>query len=381
MRPSIERLAHVALSRVLEPGDLAAHQALDAHGPAELWSRLARAVRVPELSEAAEVGARGRVVGLDPEQDWRLMQHCGARLVLPGDEDWPPGLSWSGLRAAPPRALYLRGPGSLQALVRSVAVVGARAATAYGEHVARELGLGLADSGWWVVSGGAYGIDGAAHRGALTAAEPRTVAVLAGGLDVVYPRGHDRLLAGVAERGLLVSELPPGSAPTRLRFLVRNRLIAALSVGTVVVEAARRSGSLSTAGWAVDLSRRLMAVPGPVTSAQSVGCHHLLRERDAVCVTSAAEVLEAVGAAGEHLLEPSTGPSTARDELPETVRRVLDAVPVRAPAGEASIARTAGVSALVVQQVLPPLLVHGLVERRQGGWRLTALGAGRQIST
>lgn len=378
MTPTGQQLANVALARVLEPGDLPAHRALHAHGPQELWERLVRSASVPELGPAAELGARGRAAGHDPLEDWRRMERCGARLVLPCDDEWPSHrLAWDGQRAAPPRALFVRGSGSLVDLERSVAIVGARAATAYGEHVAEELALGVAESGWSVVSGGAYGIDGAAHRGALIGPTGRTVAVLACGVDVAYPRGHDRLLGRIAERGLLISELPPGSAPTRLRFLVRNRLIAALTVGTVVVEAARRSGSLSTAGWAADLGRQLMAVPGPVTSALSVGCHLLLRDRNALCVTTAGELLDAVGAAGEHLLSPRRGPDHPRDALPETVRRVLDAVPVRSPAGEASIARTAGVSALVVQQVLPPLLVAGLVERRDGGWRLTALGAGR----
>lgn len=381
MTPTGSQLAQVALARVLEPGDLPAERAVQAHGPQELWERLVRSAPVPELGPTAELGARGRAAGYDPLEDWRRMERCGARLVLPCDDGWPSHrLVWDGLRAAPPRALFVRGPGSLVDLERSVAIVGARAATAYGEQVAGELALGVAEAGWSVISGGAYGIDGAAHRGALNGPAGGTVAVLACGVDVAYPRGHDRLLGRIAERGLLISELPPGSAPTRLRFLVRNRLIAALTVGTVVVEAARRSGSLSTAGWAADLGRQLMAVPGPVTSEQSVGCHLLLRDCDALCVTTAGDVLDAVGAAGEHLLSPARAPDHPRDGLPETVRRVLDAVPVRSPAGEASIARTAGVSALVVQQVLPPLLVAGLVERRDGGWRLTALGAGRPVA-
>ena len=381
MTPAPGRLAQVALSRVLEPGDLPAQRAVEAHGPQELWERLVRSAPVPELGQAAELGARGRAAGHDPLEDWRRMERCGARLVVPGDDEWPTHrLAWEGQRSAPPRALFVRGVGSLVDLERSVALVGARAATAYGEHVAGELALGIAEAGWSVVSGGAYGIDGAAHRGALCGQPARTVAVLACGVDVAYPRGHDRLLSTIADEGLLVSELPPGSAPTRLRFLVRNRLIAALTVGTVVVEAARRSGSLSTAGWAADLGRQVMAVPGPVTSAMSIGCHLLLRDKHAVCVTTSGEVLETVGAAGEHLLVPLRGPEHPRDALPETVRRVLDAVPVRSPAGEASIARTAGVSSLVVQQLLPPLLVAGLVERRDGGWRLTPLGASHPVA-
>lgn len=208
------------------------------------------------------------------------------------------------------------------------------------------------------------------------------MSVLACGVDVAYPRGHDRLLDQVATEGLVVSELPPGCAPTRVRFLVRNRIIAALTLGTVVVEAARRSGSLATLDRAAKIGRERMVVPGPVTSAMSAGCHEQLRvpisgERHVHCVTSAAEVLEIVGRIGDDLAAPERGPVDPRDDLPETVRRVLDAVPVRQGAGEASIARAAGVSPLVAMQVLPPLQVSGLVERTSYGWRLTALGAGR----
>ncbi len=169
----------------------------------------------------------------------------------------------------------------------TVAVVGARAATAYGAYVAGDLSTALSDRGVAVISGGAYGIDAAAHRGALASTRTPTIAVLACGVDVAYPRGHDRLLRQIASTGLVVSELPPGSSPTRGRFLVRNRLIAALSLGTVVVEAALRSGSLATLERARLLSRHPMVVPGPVTSAMSAGCHAQLRhDPPAVCVTA-----------------------------------------------------------------------------------------------
>jgi DNA processing protein len=303
--------------------------------------------------------------------------------VCPGDEEWPAHrLEWDPalLHDAPPLGLFVRGPGRLDELAeRSVAVVGARACTAYGALVAGELGVGLAERGVTVVSGGAYGIDLAAHRGALAAEAAPTVAVLACGVDVTYPRGNERVLERIAATGLVVSELPPGCAPTRVRFLVRNRLIAALSLGTVVVKAARRSGSLATIDRARSLTRTCMVVPGPVTSALSAGCHLQLREHGAICVTSAAEVLDAAGRIGDDAVAPARGPVDPRDGLSETVRRVLDAVPVRTGAGEASIARTAGVSALVVQQVLPPLVLHGLVERASTGWRLTGLGAGRPV--
>ncbi len=375
-----ERQARGALSRLCEPGTVTIARAVAEQGAQAALGELLAGRRLPGMSAESLAGVLGRLTGYDPEDDSRILDECGGRVVCPGDPEWPQerlafGFEECGRGMAPPWALFVRGPHCLGDLAeRSVALVGARAATAYGEHVATDLGLGLADQGVTVVSGGAYGIDAAAHRGALTSGRTPTVAVLACGVDVAYPRGHDRLLGRIAEQGLVVSEWPPGSAPTRHRFLVRNRVIAAISAGTVVVEAALRSGSLSTAARARNLERPLMAVPGPVTSAQSAGCHALLRN-GATCVTGTREVLEAIGRIGEDLSPDPRGPEGPRDGLTETVRCVLDAVPVHRPALEASIARAAGVSALVVQQVLPPLLVAGLVQRSDTGWRLTALGA------
>lgn len=375
------RLARLALSRICEPGPWQVYDAVTRYGASAVWDAL-RAGEVPRpLTAAVAAGAHVRADGHDISAEVGRLDRLGIRLVIPGDDEWPADrLDWDrDQKSAPPLALFLRGVARLDAITeRSVSVVGARATTAYGTHVAGELGLGVADRGWNVVSGGAYGIDGAAHRGALDSHVGTTVAVLACSVDVAYPRGHSDLLDRVASEGLLVSEHPPGSAPTRARFLIRNRLIAALSVGTVVVEAALRSGSLTTAGQAGLLGRHLMAVPGPVTSAMSTGCHQLLRN-GALCVTSAADVLDAVGALGVDAAPHVSAPRTPRDELSELVRQVLDAVPVRSWAGPASIAKAAGVSALTVQQVLPPLQVAGLVEESLSGWRLTALGAGRPV--
>lgn len=374
-------LARLALARVTEPGSRPVHRAVAHAGAADVWAALRSGRPCLPLTPEQRAAAHARAEGYDPADDLVRLGQAGGRLVVPGQPEWPGDrLDWSdALADAPPLALSVRGPHLLSEVVaRSVAVVGARAATAYGDHVAGELSCGLAERGVAVVSGGAYGIDAAAHRGALAAgpdAAP-TLAVLACGVDVAYPRGNARLLGRIADEGLVVSELAPGSAPTRARFLVRNRLIAALTLGTVVVEAARRSGSLATADRARSLSRHVMAVPGPVTSAMSAGCHDLLRA-DGVCVTRPGEVLELVGAFGTDAAEPLRGPATVRDGLSDTVRRVLDAVPARGGAGEAALARDAGVSTLVVQQVLPPLLTHGLVQRSPDGWRLTALGAGR----
>ena len=386
MRDEEDLLARVALSRVVEPGTRAVAKALERRPAAEVWDGLRRGVALDQLGQLALDGVAGRAQGYEPRRDLDRVHALGGRVLVPGDEEWPEGLAWpvdamagADVRElAAPWALFVRGPHQLGPTVTSsVAVVGARASTAYGNHVAGELAFALSEAGVAVVSGGAFGIDAAAHQAALAAAAAPTVAVLACGIDVAYPRQHERLLARIAEEGLVVSEVPPGSSVTRVRFLVRNRVIAALARGTVVVEAAHRSGSLSTAARAHDLQRVVMAVPGPVTSALSAGCHEWVRPSRAVLVTSAAEVLELVGGAGEGLLGKPAARSDPRDGLSETVRRVLDAVPVRTPVGVARLARTAGVSALVVQQVLPGLLMAGLVEQVDGAWRLTALGAGR----
>jgi DNA processing protein len=213
----------------------------------------------------------------------------GIQLLCPDDPGWPPQLD--DLGTARPLALWVRGTVGLRSCcAQSIAVIGARAATAYGEHASTEIAAALGEEGWAVISGGARGIDACAHRAAL-AAGGRTVAVLACGPDVDYPRDHRDLFAEIAAHGAVISESPPETRPDRPRFLLRNRIIAALASGTVVVEAARRSGTISAAGHAEDLRRPLMAVPGPITSAMSAGCHDLMREHHAACVTSGAEVI------------------------------------------------------------------------------------------
>jgi DNA processing protein len=375
-----ERVARAGLSRIAEPGDPAVARAVVAEGAVQVWEALRRGVPVGQVSQGVLPGIVAKADGYDPRADLATAERLGGRLVCPGDPEWPADrLHWDAKRLLepPPLALWVRGRWPLSEVVeRSVAVVGARAASSYGLHVAADLAAGLAERGATVISGGAYGIDAAAHRGALRAAAAPTIAVLACGVDVAYPRGNDRLLRDVAEQGLVVSELPPSSHPTRRRFIVRNRLIAALSLGTVVVEAALRSGSLATLERARLLNRYVMAVPGPITSVMSAGCHLEIR-KGAECVTRSAEVLELVGRLGEDLAEELRGPVDVRDGLSETVRRVLDAVPVRRSVGVAALAREAGVPPLVVQQVMPPLQAHGLVERTTDGWRLTALGAGK----
>jgi DNA processing protein len=371
-------LARLALSRLVEPGSWPVYEAVQQHGAVAVCEALRRGTPIGAVSEATAGGSRVRAERYDVRRDLQQIERAGGRFVIPGDAEWPAySLQWAHGVEAPPLGLFLRGPlGLADGVAQAVAIVGARASTVYGTHVAGELGLGIADRGWTVVSGAAYGVDGAAHVGALDSTSGGTIAVLACGVDVTYPRGHDRLLERIADNGLIVSEHPPGCAPTRSRFLIRNRLIAALSEGTVVVEAALRSGSLTTARQARDLSRHVMAVPGPVTAEMSAGSNLLLRN-GASCVTSAADVLELVGQLVLDAGPEPRGPVSPRDALTDVQRVVLDAVPVRRWAGPASIAKAAGVPTLTVQQLLPPLQVAGLVEQSLEGWRLTSLGAGR----
>jgi DNA processing protein len=235
--------------------------------------------------------------------------------------------------------------------------------------VAYEIAADAARAGVMTISGGAFGIDQAAHRGAL-AGGGTTVAVLACGLDRVYPRAHRELIDHIAATGAVVSELAPGRSPTRPRFLSRNRVIAALAVGTVVVEAALRSGALSTAHWATRVNRPLMGVPGPVTSAASEGVHALVRSGEATLVTGGRDVLELIGRPGEHLPEQPRGPERPRDRLHPRHRQVLEAVPVERAAASESIARAAGLGLVEVRGALETLAVRGLVEREVDGWRL-----------
>ncbi|MEV7006124.1 DNA-processing protein DprA [Streptosporangium sp. NPDC051022] len=308
----------------------------------------------------------------DPARDLAEGERCGARLVIPGDSEWPTQLDDLGDRR--PYALWLHGEADLRfSCLRSVAVVGSRAATPYGTHVATEFGAGLSERGWTVVSGGAYGIDGAVHRGAL-ACEAPTVAVLACGTDVTYPSAHHDLFAAVRSQGLLVSESPMGVRPTRPRFLIRNRLIAALSRGSLVIEAAVRSGALNTAGHAVSLNRVLAVVPGPVTSETSAGCHRLIRQGKAVCVTSPEEMIELVGVMGDDLAPEQRGPVFPHDLLNSETRRVLEAMPIRIGVGPATIAVTAGVDMETVLSCLGGLAAAGYVERVPKGWRLRSGG-------
>ncbi|MFJ6720182.1 DNA-processing protein DprA [Streptomyces sp. NPDC091259] len=374
--PGPELLARVALTRVLEPGDEHGGRWLRAFGAEGVIRLLTGTDARPAEERLVGVGPerlagyRRRAALADPRRDLAEAAGAGVRFLCPGSAQWPTQLD--DLGDARPVGLWLRGGADLRTwALRSVAVVGARACTPYGAHMAQTLAAGLAERGWVVVSGAAYGIDGAAHRGAL-ASGGATVAVLACGADVAYPRGHAGLLGRIAGQGLVLGELPPGSHPTPSRFVLRNRVIAALTRGTVVVEAAVRSGSLVTARRARELGRFTMGVPGPATSGLSAGVHELLRD-EAVLVTDAAEVVELVGGMGE-LAPERRGPVLPRDLLDPAAARVLEALPAGRPAGPEEVALSAGAGTDEVIGRLYELHSLGFVERQGDGWRLTTRG-------
>ncbi len=370
--PEPERLARAALSRIGEPGDPRLTDLVHELGGETVFASLEQQVVDRELGDdLAE-----RITSVDPARELETSSARGIRFVVPGDTEWPAGLE--DLARAPhlherggiPIGLWCRGPLRLdEAVERAVAVVGSRSATTYGGAVAGDIASVLARESWTVVSGAAFGIDQSAHRGALARRGP-TVAVLACGADRAYPTAHRNLIDYIADVGLVVSEAAPGCAPTRIRFLARNRLIAAMARGTVVVEAAVRSGALNTASWAAGLGRTVMGVPGPVTSAPSAGVHQLIRTRDAVLVTSGEEVLEVVGPMGAFTLPDQREPDRPRDRLAPRERQVLDAVPLLQAVDSASIARTAGIAHVRTKETLLVLHRLGLVEHALGRWRV-----------
>lgn len=365
----VERYATVLWSHLTEPGDAVAGRLVASLGAAESLRALATADAAGVVSPRELTEGRRRWMprlSLDQIGD-ALRRPTKARvgLVTRHDPSWPSQLDDLGDHA--PLCLWVRGdPRGLRTPRPSVAIVGARAATAYGEHVALELAADLAGGGIPVVSGGAYGIDGAAHRAALSVGG-LTISLLAGGVDRAYPAGNADLIERIAAGGVVVSEVPCGAAPTKWRFLQRNRLIAALADATVVVEAGWRSGSLNTAGHAASLSRPLGAVPGPITSAASAGTHRLLREYGAQCITSADDVREMLGAATAQAPGDAQGRPRTDDRT-----RVRDALSTRVWRSPDDIARRAGMAVDEIEAHLGLLGLEGVAERGPDGWRARA---------
>ncbi|WP_017836974.1 DNA-processing protein DprA [Dietzia sp. UCD-THP] len=380
--PEVRR-AYAYLGAVTERPTAELWDLVDRVGPVEAGDRIRSGRVSARLAEQSE-SRRDRVDGA------ALMEaagEVGAHLVVPGDPGWPaqalepldrPRWLRTGGRggvatALRPLGLWWRGAADpVRTLGRSVAVVGTRAPTSYGRAVTADLASGVCAGGFTVVSGGAFGIDAAAHR-AVLGAGGSTIAVLAGGVDRFYPRGNDGMLQAVAESGAVVSAQAPGTGVTRYRFLDRNRLIAALGRATVVVEAAARSGALSTAAWAAALDRPVGVVPGPVTSVASVGCHLLARDRGAVLVTRTADVVELAGDMGE-TADPPHGRSSTWDGLDDVTRRVLEALPITGGSAPAEVAASAGTAPSVTRAVLGRLLSAGAAVRGPEGWRRSGDG-------
>jgi len=289
-----ERTARMVLSMLVEPDDAVTGRLLGELGVLELFRLAEGEDSVPGLSTVDAQVWRAQFRRSDArtlEQNLVGAERAGIGTLVPGDIEWPSALDDLGDRR--PYVLWTRGTTSFltRPLDDLVTITGARASTSYGEHVAGQLASDLASAERIIVAGGAYGIEGAAHRAAL-ASGGDTIAVVANGVDRPYPMGHRELLERVADLGLMVSEVPPGAVPTRHRFIARTRLMAALSAAAVVVEAGARSGSMKVAQFAHDLGRNVRAVPGPVTSATSVGPHRLVREGNATLVTCAEDVLD-----------------------------------------------------------------------------------------
>lgn len=363
-----EHDARMALCCAVEPGNLAMTAAVAEHGAPAVFAGLCRSSSRSRWTRRAQA--------LDLNLVRRAAERNRLRFLIPGDDEWPEALGDLATAdsvqemGGPPFGLWVKGEADLaEVSTRGVAIVGSRAATPYGQSVASDLAAGLGGFGVSVVSGGAYGIDAAAHSGAL-ATEAPTVAVMAGGLDKPYPPGNAALLQRVAGQGLMVSELPPGEHPTRARFLARNRLIAALCPATIIVEAAWRSGARNTVSWASACGRVVLAVPGPVHSATSVTPHRLIRDAEAVLCTGVADVLELVGPLGRR---PPSRPDQHRrlDALSPDELAVYEAFPSRGEldAGEVSLRAGLGLGSCLA--ILDRIAESGLIEPSSSGWRLT----------
>ncbi|WP_051461692.1 DNA-processing protein DprA [Tomitella biformata] len=372
--PEERQLAWAYLSRVVEGASKPLVALINEVGPVIA----ARVVRENRLEVLDSKTVARREIDL-VEQDLEAIARMGGRLVTPDSPEWP---AWrfnafalldddntihQRSDYAPPVALWVRGEMALSELDdRGVAIVGTRAASGYGEHVTAEIAGDLAVEGYTVVSGAAYGIDGSAHRAALGQGG-KTVAVLACGLDRVYPAGHGKLLQAIARQGAVISEYPPGTVPAKFRFLARNRLVAALTDATLVVEAGWRSGARNTANWAAALGRQVLAVPGPVTAATSAGCHRMIKEGVATLVTNAGDVMEAAGPIGTLALEP-TVPARPTDKLSPAQLQVYDGFPSSGAIGVAELSQESGLRMPIVMGALSVLELEGLVSTDGTGW-------------
>jgi DNA processing protein len=374
-----EFFAAISWSFICEPGDAFAGFLISAFGQARALS-LELAQTSPERYKnlLAEQGISGEErfgrfekAALDARERWsprlnlaRVKAGCNAMaekqawFVSTDHQDWPVG--FQDLEQHAPRGLWGMGDSSmLRSLGRSLAFVGSRISSTYGESACETLITPLVERGYSIVSGGAYGIDATSHRAAL-AAGGSTVAMMAGGLDRLYPSGNSDLFALLRDRGALLSEMPPGAEPTKWRFLQRNRLIAAMGLATVVVEANPRSGAVSTANRAIDLNRPVGAVPGPINTAGADGCHQLIRNAKATLVTSADDVVELLGGTAFEVELGAAG-------LGALETRVYDVIGFQG-ADLRSICAEAGLTHSEAQIGLASLSLLGFISESSAGW-------------
>lgn len=373
MSDDAARRAWAYLARVAEPPAVPVIDMIAALGVSEAAAAVRRR-KVPDEHREVLAITASRADTDQAQADLDTAERIGARLVTPADDEWPAwslmalGQADTAARGGVPLALWVRGPARLDDIAAAcVALVGSRAASSYGEHVTATVASGLCDNGFAVLSGGAFGIDGAAHRAALGSGGT-TAAVMACGIDRDYPAAHAQLLREIARVGAVISEYPPGTTAAKHRFLTRNRLVAALGGATVVVEAGRRSGAANTAAWARKLGRPLGAVPGPVTSATSVGCHQMIADQLATLVVDAAAVIRLVRPDGEGVM--TGGRARATDALSAEQKRVHDALPARGAVTIGEIAFSAGLELPAVRTALARLEVAGLIDGDGARWWL-----------
>ena len=372
-----EILARAAFSVITEPGDRFAGWLLNRYPAVDIIECLQQGYQFEELLDSQARVALFEKFGdlatlfAAAKERWQprfafktvlaaldAARHLRAQLITPLSPNWPSGLGL--LDEAAPHCLWFKGDSRLFALsARSISIVGSRLATSYGEYVTTEVVSESVSNSLAVISGGAYGIDAIAHRATL-AVDGFTIAVLAGGIDRLYPAGNFELLQKIGEQNLLITEQAPGSSPTKWRFLQRNRIIAALGSATVVVEAGIRSGALSTANHANQIGRKVGAFPGRIDSPQSAGCHELIRGSGAVLLGSAAQAIDLATDSAE-VLEPFA------QGLGQLETRLLDALTTK-PQRLERLAVKAGLTSHELTIALGQLQLQGLVQEQLNGW-------------
>lgn len=391
MADDLIRKARAGLSQVIEPADALGVVATKAWGPTRLleivegstptqqdWKMLvgqypqdgefARTLR-NNLGKAIDRWRR-RNPYLKPTQALQFITQLGGRFIIPEDHEWPSALSE--LESTEPIGLWAMGNATVPTAEQVVGLVGSREATSYGQQATRMLALQARKMGLTVLSGGAYGIDAQAHHQALDAAGAgvATIAVLAGGLDRLYPAGNIDLLKKIAHQGLLLSEMPPGMRPNRYRFLNRNRLIAALAHTTIVVEARYRSGALNTANHAHDLGRQVGAVPGPINVPSSAGCHRLIKESPTVLIDDPDELrrlYEPLSALPRSLSEVSH--QQPLDILSTEEMMVYEALPLSSGTNIQRLCEITGLPVPQITGILAKLSRHEFAQQHEVGWQ------------